>query len=123
MEHRHGCGRISEAPPETCLRHPHSQLSVVTFLGGHMCWWSPLVPEGTPVGYHHRGEARPVPLSQPRPPGSEWLDRLPGVTGLPRASPPDCWGCASIVIPRDPGFPGGSAVKNAPATRRPELDP
>ena len=42
---------------------PHSQLSVVTFLGGHMCWWSPLVPQGTPVGYHYRGEARPVPLS------------------------------------------------------------
>ena len=61
MEHRHGCGRISEAP-ETCLRHPHSQLSVVTFLGGHMCW-GPLVPQGPAVGYHHCGEARPVPLS------------------------------------------------------------
>ena len=37
------------------------------------------------------------------------------MTGLPRASPPDCWGCVSIFIQRDPGFPGGSAVKNLPA--------
>ena len=37
------------------------------------------------------------------------------MTGLPRASPPDCWGCVSIFIQRDPGFPGGLAVKNLPA--------
>ena len=43
------------------------------------------------------------------------------MTGLPRASPADCWGCASIFIQRDPGFPGGLPVKHLPAKQETQV--